>query len=163
MVGAALWWFVRSLGVRLGTGLSAVSQCKTLSKSKKSQLFQILPFAIPFTYLFLLPRPSAFTSPGVILEHEDHADVISGASGYAPVRTNDEPEEDHAGTSIPHVTSPTKVALSAGEKWILLKPLLLKYMLPLSKTFAMQTRLGMTLISFRLCLFSACPTILHFE
>ncbi|GJJ14746.1 hypothetical protein Clacol_009013 [Clathrus columnatus] len=123
LVGAALWWFVRSLGVRLGTGLSA-----------------ILPLAIPLSYIYLLPQPIELNSSKVIIESSSHANVTSGVSGYIPILPNDTEEDDNedSSTAYTHDETYVKVALSIGRKWVLLKPLLLRYMLPLTSVYLIE-------------------------
>jgi battenin len=85
-------------------------------------LRQMLPIVLPLTYFLLLPRPVAFMdspSPG----------------SYAPL-----PEED-PDISVVDVTEedtlgqPPKVPvfLTARDKWRLVKPMIVKYMLPLCK------------------------------
>ncbi|KAG6857514.1 hypothetical protein H0H87_002139 [Tephrocybe sp. NHM501043] len=113
LVGAFLWWEVRSLGVRVGVGLSSV-----------------MPFIIPLTYFFLLPHSSAFlyvASPSAY----DDASSPSGelALPYTPLpATEDEVGEEEGA----HLSGPKRgVSLSVNDKWRLVKPLLLKYMLPL--------------------------------
>jgi len=110
LVGALLWWEVRGLGVRLGVGVSAM-----------------LPIVLPLTYFLLLPRPVAFMdspSPG----------------SYAPL-----PEED-PDISVVDVTEedtlgqPPKVPvfLTARDKWRLVKPMIVKYMLPLFLVYTFE-------------------------
>ncbi|KAF8639182.1 hypothetical protein AX17_001668 [Amanita inopinata Kibby_2008] len=106
LFGAFIWWEVRSLGIRLGVGLSS-----------------IFPAIIPLSYFFLLPLPSAFVASGVYEEHVIPPPSLS-ALPYAPLPFNE--DED----ILP--ADPKKgVTLSASDKWRLVKPLLLKYMLPL--------------------------------
>ncbi|KAF8452454.1 batten's disease protein Cln3 [Boletus edulis BED1] len=111
LVGAFMWWEVRGLGVRLGVGVSA-----------------ILPFVLPLTYFLLLPRPPAFMdspSPG----------------SYTPL-----PEEDpdiHAvevaeGDTLLGQPPKVPVFLTAGDKWRLVKPMVLKYMLPLFLVYTFE-------------------------
>ncbi|KAK0194478.1 batten's disease protein Cln3 [Armillaria mellea] len=96
LVGAFLWWELRSLGVRVGVGLSSV-----------------LPFVIPLTFYFLLPPNSAFL-PSSSYDDEDSAYPIT-------VHTSE--------GSVP--AGPKRVSLSPNDKLQLVKPLLMKYMLPL--------------------------------
>ncbi|KIJ16386.1 hypothetical protein PAXINDRAFT_113476 [Paxillus involutus ATCC 200175] len=104
LVGALLWWEVRGLGVRLGVGMSA-----------------ILPFVLPATYFLLLPRPAAF---------EDSAP----SGSYAPLPV-DEPHvsavEVTEGDTLLGQPPKVPVFLSPRDKWRLLKPMVLTYMLPL--------------------------------
>ncbi|KAG5643329.1 hypothetical protein DXG03_001179 [Asterophora parasitica] len=112
LIGAFIWWEVRNLGVRVGVGLSS-----------------IMPFTIPLTYFFLLPDKAAFVdtlSPSTI---EDLASPTAESTlSYAPIPTG----EDEVGEEEGSLSSSKRwVALSASDKWRLVKPLLLKYMLPL--------------------------------
>ncbi|KAF8557494.1 batten's disease protein Cln3 [Imleria badia] len=111
LVGALLWWEVRGLGVRLGVGVSAV-----------------LPFVLPLTWFFLLPRPAAFMDsppPG----------------SYAPL-----PEEDPETPAVEVAEGDTllgqppkvPVFLTAGDKWRLVKPMIFKYMLPLFLVYTFE-------------------------
>ncbi|KAF8178080.1 batten's disease protein Cln3 [Mycena galopus ATCC 62051] len=104
LVGAFLWWEVRGLGVRTGVGLSSV-----------------MPFVIPLTYYFLLPRPTAFVA---------YEDSTSGVTPYTPLATA---EGELAGEEEGSAVSPPKynVSLTASDKWRLVRPLLVRYMVPL--------------------------------
>ncbi|KAG0703550.1 batten's disease protein Cln3 [Suillus ampliporus] len=106
IVGAFMWWELRGLGVRTGVGISAV-----------------LPFILPLAYFLLLPRPAAFmhqssSASYTLIPADDHATEIDG----------DLSAEDDLEC---RVESKVTVALSATDKWRLVKPMLLKYMLPL--------------------------------
>ncbi|KAJ7031565.1 batten's disease protein Cln3 [Mycena alexandri] len=111
LVGAFLWWEVRGLGVRVGVGLSSV-----------------MPFIIPLTaqYYFLLPRPPAFLASSGAYENASAATNVP----YAPLATADEDfvgeEEDSLAPGHKH-----NVSLSAADKWRLVRPMLVRYMLPL--------------------------------
>ncbi|KAF8153103.1 batten's disease protein Cln3 [Crassisporium funariophilum] len=113
LVGAFLWWEVRSLGVRTGVGISSV-----------------MPLVIPLTYFLLLPHSSSFLYPA----HSAYEDMLSpppvfSALPYTPLAA----AEDEAGEEEGSLPSGPKrgVALSASDKWRLVKPLLSRYMLPL--------------------------------
>jgi len=110
LVGAFMWWEVRGLGVRTGVGISS-----------------ILPFIIPVTYYFLLPRPEIFMSSSSF-DYDDTQSPLSIVP-YTPLAT----VEDHDGEEEGSFTSGPKlnVSLSMSDKWRLVKPMLLKYMLPL--------------------------------
>jgi battenin len=112
LVGAFLWWEMRSLGVRTGVGLSS-----------------ILPLVIPVTYFFLLPPSSAFLYSLPNSTYEEISDPVPTTSlPYAPLATTEDESEEEVGFP----SRPKRgVALSAGDKWRLVKPLLMKYMLPL--------------------------------
>ncbi|KAF7366479.1 Protein BTN [Mycena sanguinolenta] len=108
LVGAFLWWEVRGLGVRIGVGLSSV-----------------MPLIIPLSYYFLLPRPEAF------LGYEDNSTSgVTANMPYTPLATTDRElageEEGSVGPRPKHT-----VSLSASDKWHLVRPMLVRYMLPL--------------------------------
>ncbi|PBK63260.1 batten's disease protein Cln3 [Armillaria solidipes] len=109
LVGAFLWWELRSLGVRVGVGLSSV-----------------LPFVIPLTFYFLLPPNSAFL-PSSSYDDDDSAYPITSTLPYTPLPTDDDVAEEEG--SVP--AGPKRVSLSPNDKLQLVKPLLMKYMLPL--------------------------------
>jgi len=112
LVGAFLWWEMRSLGVRTGVGLSSV-----------------LPLVIPLAYFFLLPRRSAF------LPHSTYEDVLSPAMPtttslpYTPLAASEDEAVEEEG-SIPSRRK-RGVTLSVSDKWRIVKPLLMRYMMPL--------------------------------
>ncbi|KAF5313328.1 hypothetical protein D9611_008647 [Ephemerocybe angulata] len=114
LVGAFLWWEVRGLGVRLGVGMSSV-----------------MPFLIPLTFFFLLPHNSAFLfsiTPTVYDDQFSPPPALS-ALPYTPIAEAEDEEGEEEGTFAP---GPTKgIHLSVADKIRLVKPLLLKYMLPL--------------------------------
>ncbi|KAF9009275.1 CLN3-domain-containing protein [Hymenopellis radicata] len=105
LVGAFLWWELRSFGVRVGVGLSC-----------------FLPFVIPLTFFFLLPPSTSFISSTT----SDDTDV-SYPIPYAPLQTADDDGEDGSLLLIGR----KHLSLSVQDKLELVKPLLLKYMLPL--------------------------------
>ncbi|KAK0451843.1 batten's disease protein Cln3 [Armillaria borealis] len=109
LVGAFLWWELRSLGVRVGVGLSSV-----------------LPFVIPLTFYFLLPPNSAFL-PSSSYDDDDSSYPITSTLPYTPLPTDDDVAEEEG--SVP--AGPKRVFLSPNDKLQLVKPLLMKYMLPL--------------------------------
>ncbi|KAI0283624.1 CLN3 protein-domain-containing protein [Russula aff. rugulosa BPL654] len=106
VVGAFLWWEIRGLGVRIGVGLSSV-----------------LPFVIPLTYFLLLPSPQAFSSL-ILPEIEDSA---SSRSEYTQLPVS----EENAGVAVVEPAPLMTKALSIGDKWQLLKPMIPRYMMPL--------------------------------
>ncbi|KAF8909645.1 CLN3 protein-domain-containing protein [Gymnopilus junonius] len=113
LVGALLWWELRGLGIRIGVGLSSV-----------------MPLLIPITYLYVLPKASAFlfaTTPGY--EEILSSPMETEALPYTPLAT----AEDEVGEEEGSQPSGPKygVALSINDKWRLVKPMLTKYMFPL--------------------------------
>ncbi|KAF9515000.1 hypothetical protein BS47DRAFT_1328482 [Hydnum rufescens UP504] len=101
LLGAALWWYLRSLGVREGVGISS-----------------ILPLIIPLTYTSLLPAISAFTDL-------DGSEPSTAQYMSLPSTDIDAP------SAIVAPLNRKAVALTPADKWKLVKPLLVKYMLPL--------------------------------
>ncbi|EJU01293.1 batten's disease protein Cln3 [Dacryopinax primogenitus] len=103
LVGAGLWWMLRALGVREGVGISSV-----------------LPFVIPLAYHLLLPKPAALAS----LSSSENT-----SNTYASL-----PTEDAEDVGIEADALESKVissALTGRDKWVLVKPLMLRYILPL--------------------------------
>ncbi|KAI5481084.1 esterase / lipase [Pseudohyphozyma bogoriensis] len=106
LVGAALWWLLRGLGVREGLLICS-----------------FLPLCMGLTYYFLLPPLSKFVS-------------IFQAYDSLPVFDIDDSEEDDEEEREREVASHisdevNSVHLSTKEKFELAKPLVVKYMLPL--------------------------------
>jgi battenin len=77
---------------------------------------------IPLAYFFLLPRPDAFSPT----QHAD--DIEDSLQPYSLLATAEDIDEE-VPSSLSHAK--TGFALSSADKWRLVKPLLLKYMLPL--------------------------------
>ncbi|KAJ3500771.1 hypothetical protein NLJ89_g9644 [Agrocybe chaxingu] len=114
LVGAFLWWEMRGLGVRAGVGLSS-----------------IMPSVIPLTYFLLLPHASAFLTHSAPATYQDAFSPPPALSAlpYTPLAAAIDEEGEEEGTLPP---GPKRgVALSAADKWRLVKPLLGKYMVPL--------------------------------
>ena len=126
LVGAFLWWEIRGLGVRIGVGLSSVRPILSVMcfVTLTSCISKVLPFVIPLTYFLLLPRPHAFSTL-VLPEIEEFA---SSRSEYAQLPAS----EEDAGVAVVEPVPLTK-ALSIGDKWQLLKPMIPRYMMPLCK------------------------------
>ena len=126
LVGAFMWWQVRGLGVRLGVGLSSV--CAQIMPSTISKAFpQVLPFVTPLTYYFLLPSKDAFFPLGAF---EYTGSNRPPASEYIPIPAQEPVAEDEE--DLPSLKG---VSLTLADKWHLVQPLLLKYMLPLCMSF----------------------------
>ncbi|WVW79495.1 hypothetical protein I302_101464 [Kwoniella bestiolae CBS 10118] len=128
IAGAGIWWMLRGLGVRGGLGISSV-----------------LPLFFPLTYKCLLPS------------HQELRSIPSKSNGmgeYQPFSSDDavppsiyitppsqdpiprlsslnEPEDDPKPAAQTH----HKVHLSTKEKLDLLKPLVLRYMVPLCAVY----------------------------
>ncbi|KAJ7120975.1 batten's disease protein Cln3 [Mycena epipterygia] len=102
LVGAFLWWEVRGLGVRVGVGLSS--------------------------YYVLLPPPTAFINSSAA--YEEYPSPSAANMPYTPLATA---EDDMVGEEEGSSPSGPKhnVSLSASDKWRLVRPLLVRYMLPL--------------------------------
>ncbi|KAL5497873.1 BTN1 [Sanghuangporus vaninii] len=114
LVGAFVWWEMRNLGVRTGVGISS-----------------LFPLIIPLTYFFIRPSPKDFEQLSIPTSES----TAAIASEYTPLPVDDatssiEGEREDVDEQMPpdkaHV-----VALSGQDKWNLVRPLLVKYMLPL--------------------------------
>ncbi|WVR08926.1 hypothetical protein IAU60_005985 [Kwoniella sp. DSM 27419] len=126
IAGAGIWWLLRGLGVRGGLGLSS-----------------FLPLFFPLTYTFLLPPHSALGSidesgtyqrlptnaapPAILVTHPSQ-DTVPQVEDY----NADRDEEDFKPTRYGS-TSITR--LSTAEKLTLLRPLVLRYMVPLAAVY----------------------------
>ncbi|KAG1859261.1 batten's disease protein Cln3 [Suillus subluteus] len=106
IVGAFMWWELRGLGISTGVGISAV-----------------LPFILPVAYFFLLPRPAAFIHQSFSASYT----LVPADDLETEVDDDLSAQDDVESRAEPKVT----VSLSAADKWRLVKPMLLKYMLPL--------------------------------
>ncbi|SPC66179.1 related to YHC3 - protein involved in vacuolar arginine transport [Ustilago sp. UG-2017b] len=122
LVGAGAWWAVRGLGVQ--TGMAILS---------------VLPGFMVLAYLVVCPSVEA-------LLFVEGAGGGSGA-GYAPISTSEDVAEEQADETVdaesdteeredsttPLTTAPgnIRVRLSFNEKMTLLRPMLLRYILPL--------------------------------
>lgn len=84
---------------------------------------QVLPLTIPLTYFFLLPHPSSISKQDE--EDDDAEPLMASSTEYTPLPTG-EGEGVAAGYRRPRTA-----ALSASDKWRLVKPMIPKYMLPL--------------------------------
>lgn len=94
-----------------------------------------MPFILPLTYYFLLPHSTAFVGPLLPEYDGDGSSGVASSLPYTRLATEDEVGEEG---SLP-AGSKTGIALSASDKWRLVKPLLLKYMLPLCEPLPIIT------------------------
>ena len=108
----------------MGVGLSCVSRFNELDKSRRN-IRQVLPFVAPLTFFFLLPKSSAFLTA---FSSPELSASSTFPSSYAPLRTTDEDGEEEESLQS---AAPIHKALNMQDKIELVKPLLLKYMLPL--------------------------------
>ena len=105
---------------------------------------KILPLTIPLTYFFLLPQPSSVYNQG---EEDGDTELPSTPSAeYTPL-----PTDEDEGTTDGYRHSRI-VALSASDKWRLVKPMIPKYMLPLCEWLFARLRTN----SLTLALHQAC-------
>jgi battenin len=89
-----------------------------------------MPLVIPLTYYFLLPPSSDFSYSTAPPGYEGlQSPPAALGLPYTPLAASEDQigEEEGVLTSGPR----SGVHLSAADKWRLVKPLLLKYMLPL--------------------------------
>jgi battenin len=122
---------------------------------------------IPLTYFLLLPRPHVFSA--IVLP--DIEDNTPSTSEYTQLPVSEEDAGEAVADSAPLKTK----AISIGEKWQLLKPLLPRYMAPLcmSSYFYVCTFDQMThgtarpvfvyLVSFHPLLYASRMTVAKFE
>ncbi|ODO09556.1 protein BTN1 [Cryptococcus amylolentus CBS 6273] len=113
VAGAVIWWVLRGLGVNTGLGLSSV-----------------LPLFFPVTYTYILPPFSH---------------LPSDPSPYQPLSTTaDDAEDDlpQASPTVPGIliSAPSseytnRLRLTTKEKMVLLRPLVVRYMLPLCAVY----------------------------
>ncbi|ORX39157.1 batten's disease protein Cln3 [Kockovaella imperatae] len=106
IAGAGLWWLLRGLGVKGGLGLSS-----------------LLPLFFPLTYFVLLPSFSLLDEDaGAVYQPvpTDVGDSESTVSTYQP--------SEHPATSS---SKKHKIQLTTMDKINLIKPLVLRFMLPL--------------------------------
>ena len=120
LVGAPKPWCAISPGVFVGKN-STVYRCALLI----AVITKVLPLTIPLVYFLLLPHPSS------VFDQDEEGDgvelFVTSPAEYAPLPT-DEDEGTTAGYRRSRI-----VALSANDKWQLVKPMIPKYMLPLCK------------------------------
>ena len=79
-----------------------------------------MPLIIPVAYYLILPHPEVFASVPILSSYEEE----EVDAPYTPLPA------DEGDAEMPKAS----VALSFEDKWELVKPLLLKYMLPLCKS-----------------------------
>jgi battenin len=123
--GAALWWFLRSLGVSTGLGIAS-----------------FLPFAFPAVFFLLLPRvhradghkiiDDGYTSPGT-----------HSSSGFQPIFVAEDDDvsvhqDDHHSRKVALTIPLGEVVLTTREKIALAKPMVLRYMVPLFLVYAFE-------------------------
>ncbi|KAF9647783.1 batten's disease protein Cln3 [Thelephora ganbajun] len=126
LVGASLWWELRNFGTRTAIGLSSV-----------------LPLMIPFAYFFLLPQPPSVSNQD---EEDDGVELIAASSTeYIPLPTD---EDEGGATGYRHSRI---IALSASDKWRMVKPMIPKYMLPLFCVYLFEYTINQGI----------CPTLLY--
>lgn len=156
LVGAALWWELRALGVKTGISISSVCnnsiRLRTFFTDGKCSLCfilcQVLPVCLGLVYFLLLPKSTIFrqqasTSYMPISTTEDEATMEpSQPNSRTAAREQDEDEDtvdDTATVLMP--ASPgaglldnhaiLKPSLSTREKMELARPLLMPFMIPL--------------------------------
>ena len=92
-----------------------------------------MPLIIPLAYFFLLPHSSSFLYSVTPTVYEDTLSPPPALSAlpYTPIALEEDEDGEEEGT---HAPGPKRgVALNANDKWRLVQPLLLKYMLPLCR------------------------------
>lgn len=96
-----------------------------------------MPFVIPLTYFFLLPRHRTFSSTLFPASISDA--TFNAPNEYTSIPSSDDEERspDISTGDLPpdaYATDKFHIALKLSDKWLLVKPLLLRYMLPLCES-----------------------------
>ncbi|WVQ93086.1 hypothetical protein IAU59_000150 [Kwoniella sp. CBS 9459] len=133
IAGAGIWWLLRGLGVKGGLGLSSV-----------------LPLFFPLTYRFLLP---AFSTLGTDLSETSKGQYQPLATEAVPpsimvtppsqdpvprlnnLRSDNDNDDGDDPTRIKRSAHRGSLRLSTAEKLALLRPLVLRYMVPLAAVY----------------------------
>ena len=118
-------------------------------------VFKVLPFVIPLAYFLLLPRPEAFSS--LILPEIEDSSLSRSEYTQLPV------SEENAGVAGVEPALLTTKALSIGDKWQLLKPIIPRYMMPLCKCSVISmcmSRCSRKRLS-SLCISGKFPSLAH--
>lgn len=118
LVGAGLWWLLRRIGVRTGI---LICSC--------------LPFALPLVWFMLLARPD---SPRAIKHAEQHPDTDDSEVAYSSIPIADEEPLDEAEPTYTPSVNPGSSSLSLADKWMIVSPLLIRYMLPLFAVYLFE-------------------------
>ncbi|GHJ86734.1 hypothetical protein NliqN6_3136 [Naganishia liquefaciens] len=119
--GAALWWILRALGVRRGLGLAS-----------------FLPFAFPAVFWLLLPRFPAGDDAAAADDARSGHPIFAVDVGEDEVSLHSD-QDGHGARKVFISHAPrAQVVLTAQEKLTLVKPMLLRYMLPLFLVFAFE-------------------------
>ena len=98
-----------------------------------------MPLTIPVAYWFLLPRPADFASLSLPTEYDDDDIGAPSSVAYAPIPT-DEGDDDTGSTKSHTQVEKAAFALPVADKWRLVKPLLMKYMVPLCESIHVISR-----------------------
>ena len=109
-----------------GNFVRAYSLCLWIVQANLIQAAQLLPFVLLLTYGAILPRPQTVKA----LTEEEVA--TSPIQTYAPVPTEEDDDEERLDQTLGTPHTPHS-HLTIQDKWKLVKPLLLLYMLPLCK------------------------------
>ena len=107
---------------------------------------KVLPLVIPLTYFLLLPQPSSISNQD---EEDDGTELlVASPVGYTPL-----PMDEYEDTTNGYRRSRI-VALSASDKWQLVKPMIPKYMLPLCEWPFVRLWTGLLmLVSHQVCVY----------
>ncbi|KAG8216002.1 hypothetical protein J3R82DRAFT_7994, partial [Butyriboletus roseoflavus] len=134
LVGAFMWWEVRGLGVRLGVGVSSVG--------RPFVYVLVIPILIRLFFLFvrychLSCRWHTFSCSHVRLRLWIHPLL-----GHTLPLPEEDPDiaavEVAEGDTLLGQPPKVPVFLTAGDKWCLVKPMILKYMLPLFLVYTFE-------------------------
>ncbi|KAI0089419.1 batten's disease protein Cln3 [Irpex rosettiformis] len=124
VAGHSVGYFASGTGAAGLVGASMWWVLRGLGVRMGVGLSSIMPLVIPMTYYFILPHPEALTSVPIPSSFEEE----EVDAPYTPLPTDEDAR----------VATKASVALSFEDKWTLVKPLLLKYMLPLFAVYTFE-------------------------
>lgn len=113
---------------------------------------QVMPLVIPLAYYLILPQPEVFAAVPIPSAYEE---------GEVAAEYTSLPTDEDATTPLPK----SSIALTFEDKWDLVKPLLLKYMLPLCKQpvhflIALANRVLFLVLVYTVCICAKIFTLL---
>jgi len=123
-VAPAAHWSPHRYPLVLGPSFSRFS-CSSIYS-----LLQLLPFSLPLVWFILLLRPD---SSRALTYAELHPENTPSEMGYAAIPAADVGEIEDSELPDLRPSSSSKGSLSLQDKWNIVSPLFLKYMLPLCK------------------------------
>ncbi|KAI0791520.1 batten's disease protein Cln3 [Irpex lacteus] len=123
VAGHSVGYFASGTGAAGLVGASMWWMLRGLGVRTGVGLSSVMPLVIPVAYYFILPHPEVFAAVPIPSYEEEEVDAP-----YTPLPTDDSTAE----------APKASIALSFEDKWQLVKPLLLKYMLPLFAVYTLE-------------------------